>query len=153
MIKLFGRAKRLDQAFGLIEDLTVKHGLKPNLFAYTCLIQACFQNNQLKRALALHDKIVGEGCILDAKAYAALAHGCIRVGVPNKAADVVRCAFGLPGSSLLYVASGSKPPGMESKCIEEVLKSLHATGSSDNIRLAQQLAKDVDGARCSGTPK
>merc|ERR1719460_2040482 len=49
LVKLMGRARRLDEAFSLIEDLCAAHGFRPNIQVYTCLIQACIHNRQVDR--------------------------------------------------------------------------------------------------------
>merc|ERR1719359_199127 len=41
LVKLMSRARRLDQAFSLVEDLTTKYKIRPNVYVYTNLIQAC----------------------------------------------------------------------------------------------------------------
>ena len=41
MVKLLGYARRLYQAFQLVEDLSNQNGFRPNDQMYTCLTQAC----------------------------------------------------------------------------------------------------------------
>merc|ERR1719191_2689444 len=60
IVKLMGRCRRLNQAFKLVEDLSKEYGLKVNIQVYTCLIQACFNNRQPQKAVALHDRILRE---------------------------------------------------------------------------------------------
>merc|ERR1719375_2194837 len=47
--------RRLGQAFEILEDISSRHGFRPNVQVYTCLMQACISNRKLDRALALHD--------------------------------------------------------------------------------------------------
>merc|ERR1719223_1999185 len=89
--KLLGRSRRLTQAFSLVESISKEYGFQPNIQVYTCLIQACFHNRQLGKALALHDQIVREGLWPDEKTYTVLARGCLQAGASEKAAMVVRC--------------------------------------------------------------
>merc|ERR1719378_651654 len=65
MVKLLGRARRLTQAFEMVKSLCAEHGFRANVQVYTCLMQACFQNRQLGKALALHDQSVEDGCVFD----------------------------------------------------------------------------------------
>lgn len=51
LVKLLGRSRRLEQAFAIVEELSDKNGLKPNIQVFTCLIQACIHNRQLQRLL------------------------------------------------------------------------------------------------------
>merc|ERR1719198_2317977 len=137
MIKLLGRQRRLSQAFAMVEGLIKDQGIRPNIQVYTCLMQACFSNKQLGKALAVHDQCVESGCALDEKAYVALASGCVQARAPEKAADVVRCAFALPGHSL---QQGKGAPGVDARCLQEVLNKLRTSGRED---AAQQLSDDI----------
>merc|ERR1719337_738694 len=58
LVKLLGRARCLNQAFSVVESLSRRHGFKPNVQVYTCLMQACILNKKLDRALKLHDTMV-----------------------------------------------------------------------------------------------
>jgi len=137
MIKLLGRQRRLNQAFAMVEGLIKDQGIRPNIQVYTCLMQACFSNKQLGKALAVHDQCVDSGCALDEKAYVALASGCVQARAPEKAADVVRCAFALPGHSL---QQGKGAPGVDARCLQDVLGKLRASGKE---AAAQQLEADI----------
>merc|ERR1719453_76798 len=94
LVKLLGRARRLNQAFTMVETICKENGFRPNIFVYTCLIQACIQNRQLGRAITLHDQVLNEGgCPPDQKTYTCLARGCLNSGAMEKAVEVIRCAF------------------------------------------------------------
>merc|ERR1719379_1919227 len=112
-VKLFGRTRRLNQAFAVVEELCREHGLRANVQVYTCLAQACFQNRNVDRALEVHDKMVAEGCQPDQKFYSALARGCVQGGALGKAAVVIRCAHHLAGHNL--ATSKGAPWGVETK--------------------------------------
>jgi len=147
MIKLLGRARRLKKAFALVGDITAKHNFRPNIHVYTCLVQACFQNGQPDRALALHDEIVAEGCVFDQRAYAALAQGCVQAGAFAKAVEVLRCACGLPGHSLRRTEGCA--PHFEPKSFDAVLAKLRASGGA-GARAAQQLVADFEDSQHRG---
>merc|ERR1719181_2765253 len=120
LVKLLGRVRRLNQAFSLVEDLSAKHKFKLNVQVYTCLMQACIQNRKLDRALALHDQMVQTGCPPDEKLYTGLARGCLQLHAPQKAADVVRTAYKLPGAGLAESKKGLAPAGIEMSTMVEV---------------------------------
>merc|ERR1719169_368643 len=102
LVKLLGRSRRLNQAFTMVETICKEHGFRPNIQVYTCLIQACLQNRQLGRAIALHDEILNEGgCLPDQKTYSVMIRGCIQTGAMEQAAEVVRCAYHLPGHGMV----------------------------------------------------
>jgi len=139
MIKLLGRSKRLDQAFTMLKDVTSKHNVKPNIQVYTCLMQACFHNRQLKKALMVHDDMVDGGCHIDQKAYCSLARGCLQANNAEKAAEVVRCAHGIAGHGLRQ--SRVSTPGVDRQCLDDILGKLRMTGKA---AIAQQLVADLE---------
>merc|ERR1719235_172599 len=143
LVKLFGRTRRLNQAFKVVERLSTENGLRPNIHVYTCLMQACIQNRQIDRALKLHDTMVGEGGIVpDEKCYSVLVRGCLQANQLEKAAGVVRCSYGLSGHKLA-MPSQSKFPGVEHKLLEEVAGRLQ-DGTAADKEMVRQLIEDLD---------
>mmetsp|Transcript_113517 Transcript_113517/g.253265 ORF Transcript_113517/g.253265 Transcript_113517/m.253265 type:complete len:252 (+) Transcript_113517:2-757(+) len=142
MVKLLGRTRRLSQAFALVEEITKEYDFRPNIQVYTCLLQACFHNRQLARALALHDEIArGGDCTPDEKTYTSLARGCLQAGAIAKAAEVVRCAYGLPGHGLA-VPVGCGPAGVDSKCLADVLLGLgRNSAAAEALQAELQIAR------------
>merc|ERR1719217_932173 len=128
LVKLLGRARRLEQAFSIVKELSEKHGLKPNIQVYTCLIQACIHNRQLQRALELHDEVIRANCQPDQKTYTVLVRGCMWGGNLKKAVEMVRCAYLLPGHEFMVP---SKVHGVEAKVLEELVMNLNQGGQSD----------------------
>merc|ERR1719197_1506253 len=117
LVKLMGRSRRLNQAFKIIDELCALHGFRPNIQVYTCLMQACIHNRQMERALALHDAMIEDsGCQPDQKLYSVLARGCLQAGLTEKAAEVIRCAYNLPGHSM--TSPKRSPPGVEARLME-----------------------------------
>lgn len=144
LVKLLGNARRLNQAFNLVEELSQKHGFRPNVQVYTCLVQACLLNRRLERALTLHDTMVADaGCHTDEKFYAVLARGCMQLHQPLKAIEVVRAAYHLPGHSMAMPArKDSRPVGIESRALDEVASRLRA-GGKDEIEALGSLTADL----------
>merc|ERR1719263_2228203 len=128
LVKLLGRARRLPQAFAMVEELSTKGGLKPNIQVFTCLIQACIHNRQLPRALELHDEVISAHCEPDQKTYTVLVRGCLTTGSLLKAVDMIRCAYLLPGHGC---RQPSKCHGVEMKVLEEVVMRLNQGGPGD----------------------
>merc|ERR1719213_405095 len=149
-VKLMGRARRLNQAFSIVDDLCTAHGFQPNVHVYTSLVQACIQNRKLDRAVGVHDTMVEEsGCLPDEKFYSALVRGCLQAGSLEKAVVVLRCAYHLPGSNL--VKSRGTPVGVESRALEEVVTKLKAHGACDRDAATALLA-DLKGHGPSNIP-
>merc|ERR1719299_330152 len=144
LVKLFGRTRRLNQAFKTVEQISAKNGLRPNIHVYTCLMQACIQNRQIERALSLHDTMVTEGGVpVDEKCYSVLVRGCLQAGRPDKAAMTIRCAYGLEGHGMAGSWQGYNVPGVESTLIAETLANLN-NGSHSDQEVARLLQEDLD---------
>merc|ERR1719174_1776550 len=141
LVKLLGRSRRLNQAFTMVETICKEHGFRPNIQVYTCLIQACIQNRQLGRAIALHDEILNEGgCAPDQKMYTVIVRGCLQTGALEKAVDVIRCAFHLPGHTMVQTKGYYQ--GVESRILEETVMKLNS-GSRAEVEVAQNLLADL----------
>jgi pentatricopeptide repeat protein len=139
LVKLLGRSRRLQEAFATVEELSTKGGLKPNIQVYTCLIQACIHNRQLKQALELHDEVIRNNCEPDQKTYTVLVRGCLWGGNLVKAVEMVRCAYLLPGHSMM---SPSYAYGVEQKVLEEIVMKLNQ-GSQSDAALGRGLLLDL----------
>merc|ERR1719217_1997866 len=142
LVKLMGRARRLDEAFSMMEDLCRQHGFRPNIQVYTCLITACIHNRRIDRAMQLHDTMIEEaGCQPDEKLYSVLARGCLQAGFLEKAAKVIRAAYQLPGHSMAVPKRGSAS-GVEPQLLEEVVSTL-SSGNKAEKELANDLVVDL----------
>merc|ERR1719446_951038 len=119
VVKLMGRCRRLNQAFTIIEDVSREYGLKVNIQVYTCLIQACFNNRQPAKAVALHDQIISEGLMPDEMTYSALVKGCLQAGRVDHAVRMARCAHGLAEPKCKGM-----PPGVNARCVDDLVYAL-----------------------------
>jgi len=144
LVKLFGRTRRLNQAFKIVEQLSSKNGLRPNIHVYTCLMQACIQNRQVERALTLHDTMVSEGGIQpDEKCYSVLVRGCLHASRPDKAATTIRCAYGLSGHNMVASRQSYGAPGVESQVVAEAISKL-LQGSPADQEVGRSLQEDLE---------
>jgi len=144
LVKLFGRTRRLNQAFKVVEQISSQNGLRPNIHVYTCLMQACIQNRQVDRALTLHDTMVSDdGVQADEKCYSVLVRGCLQSSRPDKAATAIRCAYGLSGHTMVAPRYNGKAPGVEHQLIAETISNLHQGSPADQER-ARSLQEDLD---------
>jgi len=142
-MKVLGRAHRLGQAFDLVDRMSKTHGLRPNIQVYTCLMQACFQGRRIRKAFDLYNRVVAEGlAAIDAKVFTALVRGCLSCGAAEKAAMVVRAAYGLPSCGTLLAPEG-RPQGTSPECIEEVLAELRRKDPAEAEALEAELAACV----------
>jgi len=121
MVKFLGRAHHLNDAFSLMEEFRKAYDLTPNVQVYTCLIQACLHNKQVKKALQVHDRMAKD-CRPDSKAYSVLISGCIQHDALKEAVQVARCAYLLPARGLDLQESHwlRGPPGVDYKVLKEL---------------------------------
>merc|ERR1719421_2447729 len=96
LVKLLSHARRLDQAFDLVDQLTKKYRFKPNAPVYGNLVQACLVNKDLQRALGLLEQMAKDRVTPDVRTYCCLIRTCISSGMLDNAALVFRAALGLP---------------------------------------------------------
>merc|ERR550537_1579108 len=140
LVKLLGRSKRVKEAFKVVDDLSTRYGLRPNIQVYTCLIQACLNNKQLDRAMAAHDKMVADPhCKPDERAYTALVRGCLQANGLNEALYALRCAFQLREDQ---PQRRQPAPGVEAELLAEAVSRLHA-GLPKQQAAASQLVADL----------
>jgi len=140
LVKLLGRAKRVKEAFKVVDDLTSKHGLRPNIQVYTCLIQACLNNRQLDKAMAAHDRMLADShCRPDERAYTALVRGCLQANGLDEALYALRCAFQLREDQ---PQRRQPAPGVEVELLAEAVSRLHA-GQPKQQAAAKQLVQDL----------
>lgn len=123
LVKLLGRARRLKQAFTVVEELCSAYNIHLNVHVYTCLIQACLQNQKIDRALEVHDDMVkGLGREPDRKAYSVLVSGCLRGHAVDEAMRLACCAYRIPGHGL--AVPDRKPEGQCPGVEDDVLGTL-----------------------------
>jgi len=140
LVKLLGRAKKVKEAFKIVEDLTAQHGLRPNIQVYTCLIQACLNNRQLDKAMAAHDKMIADAhCKPDERAYTALVRGCLQVNGLDEALYAMRCAYHLSNEQ---PQRRQPAPGVEAELLAEAVSRLRA-GQAKQQAAASQLVADL----------
>jgi len=96
MIKMYGKAKMLDKALALGELMEHEYEQKPNLFVYTCLIQACAQNKHVRRSWEIFNRMLQAGVEPDAITYGTVIHGCVYMNKFDYAMSLVRHAYMKP---------------------------------------------------------
>jgi len=135
LVKLMGRCRRLKQAFSLVEEVSKKYKVKINIQVYTCLIQACFNNRQASKAVALHDQILEEGLVPDEMTYSALVKGCLQANLVDKAVHLVKCAHGVA----IPHAHG-KTAGINDRCWDDLIYALGGRQSEQTKSLLLEVS-------------
>jgi pentatricopeptide repeat protein len=146
LVKMASRAKRLDRAFGLCDEISTKHRIKLNIHVYSNLIQACIVNKDLNRAFDVLERLVKERIRLDVRTYSLLLRGSVAAGHAADAAGLLRAAVGLRGvhpcllncDAKMLQPQGGLPQGL----ISEVLVGISGAPCRDEV-LAVSLLRDL----------
>merc|ERR1740115_532415 len=98
MVKMLNRARKIEQAFALVEEITTQYKFKPNIHVYTNLMQGCIGNRQLSRAMKVLETMVKERVQPDCRLYSVLIRACFYQDSYEQGAQLLRTALGLPGA-------------------------------------------------------
>lgn len=98
LVKLMNRARKLDGAFAIVEEISQKFHFRPNVHVYTNLIQACVANRNLQRGVTTFKKMLKERIRPENRTYAILVRASLAQSQPEQAAALLRAAIGAPGA-------------------------------------------------------
>merc|ERR1740138_79251 len=133
LVKLMSRARRLDQAFSLVEEISQKYKFRANVHVYTNLVQACVFNQQLPRGISVLEQMVGEWIAPDGRTYAILLRGSMNKGLFEQAAGLLMGALGLPDAPPFLQQSVALCPSLDYSLINEVLGGLADRGHAKDL--------------------
>merc|ERR1719262_1122485 len=128
LVKLMSHARRLDQAFSLVDQLTKKYRFKPNAPVYGNLVQACLVNKDLQRGLRLLEQMGQDRVTPDVRTYCCLIRTCLSSGLIDNAALVFRAALGLPCTAPYPTGNDAKGGKGLDDLANEVLNALVTRG-------------------------
>jgi pentatricopeptide repeat protein len=132
MVKLLNRARKIEEAFKLVEQLPREYRFKPNAHVYTNLIQACIGNRQQGRALAVLEKMVNEKVRPDCRVYSVLIRASLYQNNCVQAAALLRTALRLPGA-LALDSQWAACSFIEAGLVNETLISLVDYGCAQSL--------------------
>lgn len=148
LVKLCSRAKRLDRAFEICEEISMKHRFRLNVHVYSNLIQACIHHKDMKRAFEVFERSLHERVRPDVRTYSLLLRGFVSLGEATEAAGLMRAAVGLRGVHprlMGYAANALQPQGgLPSSLIAEIIEGMSGAPCREE-RLAVALLKDIQG--------
>jgi pentatricopeptide repeat protein len=133
LVKLMSHARRLDQAFSLVDQLTKKYRFKPNAPVYGNLVQACLVNKELQRGLKLLEQMAADRITPDVRTYCCLIRTCISNGMLDNAALVFRAALGIPCTAPYPAGSDSRNGHGLDDLANEVLNALVTRGRGEDL--------------------
>merc|ERR1719191_1248690 len=139
LVKMYGKAKMLDKATEIMDLMENDYKEKPNLFVYTCLIQACVQNMQVKRGWDLFHTMQEKGIEPDAVTYGTLIHGCVYANKFDLAMTLVKRAYNVESKESAGDRSPKRRPAQKSEksvqlqpeVLNALLSALNRKGKTD----------------------
>jgi len=138
LVKLLGRSQRLEDAFKAVSELSINHGLRPNIQVYTCLIQACFHNHRLDKAMEVKATMDAEpSCHPDEKACSVLLRGCLDAKALPEALNITRSAYALQNTD-----KRARAPGVEGQLLSELFTHL-SSGTAAQQDASKSLAAEL----------
>jgi pentatricopeptide repeat protein len=135
LVKLMNRARRLEQAFSLVADITKKYNFKPNVHVYTNLVHACVSNQQLPRGISVLEQMVSERVSPDSRTYAILVRSNISKGLFEQAVGLLRGALGLSGALPSLQVPIAVCQNLDNAFVNEALGSLSERGHSKDLAI------------------
>jgi len=141
MVKMLNRARKVEEAFQLVEEITRQYKFKPNLHVYTNLIQGCICSRQLSRALEVLKTMVKSRVAPDCRTYGVLIRACFYQDDCEQAAALLRSALGLTGGYQLPDSRLATCFTVDSNLVNETLASLADRGWAKD--LAAPLLADI----------
>jgi len=133
LVKLMSRARMLEQAFSLVDELSKKYSFGPNVYVYSGLMQACIFNHQLPRALSVLEQMVSEGVAPEGRTYAVLLRASMSKGLFAQAAGLLRGALGLQDALAFLQKPIAVCPGLDYALVNEVLGGLADRGHAKDL--------------------
>lgn len=143
LVKMMNRARKLDNAFMIVEEITRQYGFRPNVHVYANLAQACVSNRQLARGMGVLETMIHERIQPDNRTYAILIRANISQNLYDQADGLLRAALDLPGA-LPFLAQApaiAQCPTLDYALVNETLCSLVDCGYAQE--LAVPLVSDI----------
>jgi len=133
LVKLMNRARRLDQAFAIVEEITKKYRFSPNVHVYTNLIQACISNQQVSRGMSILEQMVKERIVPESRTYAILVRVSMSKGLFEQAVGLLRGGLGLPGALPFLQQRAAVCPNLDYALVNEALAGLADRGHAQDL--------------------
>merc|ERR1719375_626485 len=152
LVKLMNRARRLNQAFSLVEEITQKYKFQPNVHVYTNLVQACVSNQNLQRGVSVLEQMIKENISPDNRTYSILIRGSISRGQFDQAVGLMRGALGLRNALPFLQQPIAVCMNLDNALVNETLGSLAEYGRSKDFAepLLESIRKEVTWVRIDG---
>jgi pentatricopeptide repeat protein len=130
LMKMYGRRKQVQKAFDVLEHLSKKHGLTPNIRVKNCLMCNCLSNSEMEKAYEVFEDIKRSGQDLDAKTYSALIQANTKLGNFDEAVRLCEEACDLGKQRGLRLSQI-----LEGDAVEQLLRAIDRRGRTHSISL------------------
>jgi len=141
LVKMMSRARKLDGAFAIVEDISRKYQIRPNVHVYANLILSCICNRSLKRGMQTLEQMANDGVQPDSRTYSMLIRACIQGGLQEEAAGLLRAALGLPEPIPILSRFRATAVHLDSNFVNESIGGLAESGRGHG--LAASLLSDL----------
>jgi pentatricopeptide repeat protein len=139
LVKLADRAKKVDKAFEICEDLSNKYSFRLNVHVYANLVQACVRQRDVPRAIGVLARMLDERVRPDVRTYSLLLRACVDGRQPKEAAGLLRAATGLSGChpQLAKFSKAAMQPqgGLPGDLVSEILVGI-SNGREETLSAA-----------------
>jgi pentatricopeptide repeat protein len=129
IVKMWGRRRRITEAFTAVRTLPKQYGFTPNVPVKTCLLFACLRNDKVSNALEIYDELCASGHRPDTKMFSALINNCAKVGLCERAVTLLDEAYGL-SSGRRALPRGEQ---LEALSMEQLMKALAKKGELQKV--------------------
>jgi len=93
MVKLHGRCGAYEEAYKLVKDWEKKHGWKPSVLHYTCLMSGCLRTKNYEQAWQAYQLMGLHGVSPDETALATVLPGMVASHQWDRVLTIIRRAF------------------------------------------------------------
>merc|ERR1719443_2567380 len=161
LVKMMSRARKLDGAFAIMEEISTKYRIRPNVHVYTNLILACTSNRSLQRGMQTLAQMARDGVNPDGRTYTILIRSCLHVGRLDDAVGLLRAALGLPEPIPILSSLQSKSVHLDSNFVGECLRCLAERERGQELAVAMladlrqhnpRIRVDAETQRCVESP-
>jgi pentatricopeptide repeat protein len=133
LVKLMNRARRLDQAFSLVEEITKKYNFQPNVHVYANLVQACCSNQDLRRGVGVLETMVQKRVTPDSRTYTILVRSSISRGLFDQAVGLLRGALGMQDALPFLRTPAAVCPNLDNALVNEALVNIADLGRAEDV--------------------
>merc|ERR1719161_1672621 len=133
VVKLLNRARKLDQAFFHVKEISEKYNFQPNEHVYTNLVQACINHKQLSRGMSVFEQMIKARIAPHSRTYGILVRASITSGLFEQAVGLLRGALGLPDALPFLQNSTAVCRTLDSAVVGDALASLVDRGHGKDL--------------------